>query len=145
MNSLQPERSQRSSSSAISVSPASIIIWTSSRSSERSRAQRGWTKIQLLPSVERRTLMPSDDPDGRRELGLRLDKDSPDGFPRRHDGHDEKTLDGITGSAGLTGLVSKRERDCRLFFHPVYPATPVILSCFYLCGVVVVQISLPNS
>src|SRR5829696_7559504 len=73
MNSLQPERSQRSSSSAISVSPASIIIWTSSRSSARSRAQRGWTKTQLLPSVERRTLRPSDDPDGRRTLGLRFD------------------------------------------------------------------------
>src|SRR4051812_14366852 len=73
MNSPQPDRSQRSSSSAISVSPASIIIWTSSRSSARSRAQRGWTKTQLLPSVERRTLMPSDEADGQRELGLRFD------------------------------------------------------------------------
>jgi hypothetical protein len=32
-------------------------------------------KAQLLPSVERRRLMPSDDPDGRREFDLRFDKE----------------------------------------------------------------------
>src|SRR3954469_367747 len=90
MNSPQPDRSQRSSSSAISVSPASIIIWTSSKSSARSRAQRGWTKTQLFPSVERRTLMPSDDFDGRREFGLRFDKQ----FTVTQDESNERRLTG---------------------------------------------------
>src|SRR5712671_6310978 len=93
MNSLQPERSQRSSSRAISVSPASIIIWTSSKSSDRSRAQRGWTKTQLLPSVERRTLMPSEEEDGRRELGLRFD--TTDSKRNNDEGHKEHEAEKI--------------------------------------------------
>ena len=54
MKSVQPPRSQRSSSMAISDSPISTIWSTSSMSSARSRAQRGCTSSQACsPSSQR--------------------------------------------------------------------------------------------
>src|SRR5690606_7234601 len=54
--SLQPLNSHRNSSTAISNSPAAIISRTSSKSSARSRAARGWTNTQPLPLGWRRKL-----------------------------------------------------------------------------------------
>lgn len=67
-----PDSSHRSYSTATSCSPPSVISRTSSRSSVRSTAQRGWTSTQAWPPVSRHAVTADTRaPPGRFLLGRR--------------------------------------------------------------------------